>query len=172
KNAFYTEERTKKFIYPKQFIGLSSIGLLLKKEDEHIEGLEDFANEGYSLAPIAANNAQYTVIEEYNNDHPDNNVKLQAGDTFTVDVIQWVNEGRVDGGVIIEGQVEKQVFDENGPYYDLRDDVVYNEFDVIKTWPLFNKQEQQFADDFDEAMKKVHEENITNELSTQLDRKS
>ena len=116
KNAFYTEERTKKFIYPEQFIGLSSIGLLLKKEDEDITSLEDFAKAGYSLAPIAANNAQYTVIEQYNEENPNNKIDLKAGDTFTVDVIQWVNEGRVDGGVIIEGMAEKQVFDEYGPY--------------------------------------------------------
>jgi len=168
KNAFYTEERTKKFIYPEQFIGLSSIGLLLKKEDEDITSLEDFAKAGYSLAPIAANNAQYTVIEQYNEENPNNKIDLKAGDTFTVDVIQWVNEGRVDGGVIIEGMAEKQVFDEDGPYYNLRDEVVYNEFDVIETWPLFNKQEQQFTDDFDKAMKEVRDEKITNELSTEF----
>lgn len=168
KNAFYTEERTKKFIYPEQFIGLSSIGLLLKKEDEDITSLEDFAKAGYSLAPIAANNAQYTVIEQYNEENPNNKIDLKAGDTFTVDVIQWVNEGRVDGGVIIEGMAEKQVFDEDGPYYNLRDEVVYNEFDVIETWPLFNKQEQQFADDFDKAMKEVRDEKITNELSIEF----
>ena len=36
-------------------------------------------------------------------------MQLKAGDAFTVDVVQWVNEGRVDGGVIIEGPFEKQV---------------------------------------------------------------
>lgn len=57
-----------------------------------------------------------------------------------MDVVQWVNEGRVDGGVIIEGPFQKQVLDESGPYYNLKDEVVYNEFAVIKTWPLFNKK--------------------------------
>ena len=61
----------------------------------------------FSLAPIAANNAQYTVIDEYNKENPDNKVQLKAGDAFTVDVVQWVNEGRVDGGVIIEGAFRK-----------------------------------------------------------------
>src|SRR5690606_6736795 len=44
KNAFWTEERTEKFIYPKEFLGLSSIGLVLKKENEQIKSLEDFAS--------------------------------------------------------------------------------------------------------------------------------
>lgn len=168
KNAFWTEERTEKFIFPKEFLGLSSAGLVLKKENEHIKSLEDFATAEYSLAPIAANNAQYTVIDEYNKANPNNPVKLDAGDAFTVDVIQWVNEGRVDGGVIIEGPFQKQVLDETGPYYNLKDEVVYNEFAVIKTWPLFNKKEQEFADAYDKAIKQLQEEKKTNELSTEF----
>ncbi|MCJ7841031.1 transporter substrate-binding domain-containing protein [Lederbergia sp. NSJ-179] len=164
KNAFWTEERTEKFIYPKEFLGLSSIGLVLKKENEQIKSLEDFASAGMTLAPIAANNAQYTVIDEYNQKNPDNPVKLKAGDTFSVDVIQWVNEGRVDGGISIEGPFEKQVLAEDGPYHNLVNDVVYNEFNVIKTWPLFNKKEQEFADAYDEAMKKLKEEKKLNDL--------
>jgi L-cystine transport system substrate-binding protein len=168
KNAFFTEERTKNYIYPKEFIGLSSTGLVLKKENENIKSLADFASAGFSLAPIAANNAQYTVVDEYNKANPDNPVKLEAGDTFTVDVVQWVNEGRVDGGVIIEGQYDKQVNAEDGPYHNLANDVVYNEFAVIKTWPLFNKKEQEFADAYDEAIKKIKEEKKLNEFSTQF----
>lgn len=140
KNAFFTQERTEKFIFPKEFLGLSSAGLVLRKEDEGIKTLADFAKKGYSLAPIAANNAQYTIIDEYNTANPDNKVKLQAGDAFTVDVVQWVNEGRVDGGVMIEGPFKQQVLAEDGPYNNLKDEVVYNEFSVIKTWPLFNKK--------------------------------
>ena len=65
KNAFFTKERTEKFIFPKEFLGLSSAGLVLRKEDEGVKTLADFAKKGYSLAPIAANNAQYTIIDEY-----------------------------------------------------------------------------------------------------------
>ncbi|WP_375105802.1 transporter substrate-binding domain-containing protein [Lysinibacillus fusiformis] len=168
KNAFFTQERTEKFIFPKEFLGLSSAGLVLRKEDEGIKTLADFAKKGYSLAPIAANNAQYTIIDEYNTANPDNKVKLQAGDAFTVDVVQWVNEGRVDGGVMIEGPFKQQVLAEDGPYNNLKDEVVYNEFSVIKTWPLFNKKEQEFADAYDKAIAKIKEQKKTNELSTKF----
>ncbi|QDQ03367.1 transporter substrate-binding domain-containing protein [Lysinibacillus fusiformis] len=166
KNAFFTQERTEKFIFPKEFLGLSSAGLVLRKEDEGIKTLVDFATKGYSLAPIAANNAQYTIIDEYNKANPNNEVKLQAGDAFTVDVVQWVNEGRVDGGVMIEGPFKQQVLAEDGPYNNLKDEVVYNEFAVIKTWPLFNKKEQEFADAYDKAVAQVKEQKKTSELST------
>ncbi|KPN94426.1 transporter substrate-binding domain-containing protein [Lysinibacillus sp. ZYM-1] len=168
KNAFFTQERTEKFIFPKEFLGLSSAGLVLRKEDESIKTLADFAKKGYSLAPIAANNAQYTIIDEYNTANPDNKVKLEAGDAFTVDVVQWVNEGRVDGGVMIEGPFKQQVLAEDGPYNNLKDEVVYNEFSVIKTWPLFNKKEQEFADAYDKAIAQIKEQKKTNEISTKF----
>ncbi|SOC34691.1 transporter substrate-binding domain-containing protein [Ureibacillus acetophenoni] len=168
KNAFWTEERTQKFIFPQEFLGLSSAGLVLKKENENIKDLSDFATAGMTLAPIAANNAQYTVIAEYNDANPDNPVKLQAGEEFTVDVVQWVNEGRVDGGVIIEGAFKGQVLTEGGPYYNLKDEVVYNEFAVIKTWPLFNKNEQEFADAYDKALAELKETDKLRELSVEF----
>lgn len=168
KNAFYTEERKDKFLFPKEYLGLSSIGLVLKTEDKDVDSLEKFAKKGYSLAPIAANNAQYTVVKEYNDAHPDNKVKLEAGDEFLVDVVQWVNEGRADGGVTIEGIFEQQVKSEKGPYHNLKDDVVYNEFGVIKTWPLFNNKQQKLADEYDKAIKELRDEGKLSELSEQF----
>ncbi|WP_342558000.1 transporter substrate-binding domain-containing protein [Metasolibacillus sp. FSL K6-0083] len=168
KNAFWTEERTAKFIFPQEFLGLSSAGLVVKKENAHIKNLSDFASAGFTLAPIAANNAQYTVIAEYNEANPDNQVKLQAGEEFSVDVVQWVNEGRVDGGVQIEGSFNGQVLTEGGPYHHLKDEVVYNEFAVIKTWPLFNKKEQEFADAYDKAIQQLKETDALNKLSEQF----
>ncbi|MEI3614711.1 transporter substrate-binding domain-containing protein [Pseudogracilibacillus sp. SO30301A] len=164
KNTFFTEEREKKFIFPKEFLGLSSAGILLKKENEHIKDLSDFAEANMALAPIAASNAQYTVVEEYNEANPDNPVKLVAGDEFSVDVIQWVNEGRADGGISIEASFNAQVLNEDGPYHNLVDDVVYNEFAVIKTWPIFNKNQQEFADAYDEAMAEIQQSDALSEL--------
>ena len=168
KNTFYTEARAKKYIYPKEFLGLSSFGLVLRKDDANIKTLADFAKAGKTLAPIAANNAQYTVIEEFNQKNPDNKVKLEAGDAFTVNVIEYVSEGRSDGGAIIEGQYDQKVRSADGPYHSLDDKLVYNEVDVIKTWPLFNKKQQELADAYDGAIKQLKTEKKTNELSKQF----
>ena len=168
KNAFWTEERTQKYIFPQEFLGLSSTGLVLKKENAHIKDLNDFANAGLSQAPIAANNAQYTVIAEHNEAHPNNPVKLVAGEEFGVEVVQWVIEGRVDGGVAREGSFNGKVTDPNGPFHHLKDEVVYNEFAVIKTWPLFNKKEQEFADAYDKAIQQLKETDALRELSEEF----
>lgn len=168
KNAFFTEERTSKFIFPKEFLGLSSAGLLLKADKTDIKSLEDFATAGLSLAPIAANNAQYTVIAEYNEANPDNQLKLVAGDEFGVDVVQWVNEGRADGAVAIEASYTAQVLNEDGPYHNLSDEVVYKEFAVIKTWPLFNKKQQEFADAYDEALAEIKQTDTLPKLTKEF----
>jgi L-cystine transport system substrate-binding protein len=158
KGAFYTDERAKKFLFPKEFMGLNKAGLVLKKENANIKSLEDFATADLSLAPIATNNGQYAVIQEYNDAHPDKKLKLKASDTFAIDIVQWVNEGRVDGGVMMEGAFNSQVIDKGSPYHNFANDVVFNGFAVIKTWPLFNNKEQNFADAYDKAAKKLKDD--------------
>lgn len=158
KGAFYTGERAKKFLFPKEFMGLNKAGLVLKKENANIKSLEDFATADLSLAPIATNNGQYAVIQEYNDAHPDKKLKLKASDTFAIDIVQWVNEGRADGGVMMEGAFNSQVVDKGSPYHKLANDVVFNGFAVIKTWPLFNRKEQNFADAYDKAAKKLKDD--------------
>lgn len=163
KNAFYTEDRLETYIFPKEFLGLSSAGLVLRKEHENIKTLSDFASAGLELAPIDASDARYTVVAEYNAANPNNKVNLLANDGSTVDNILWVNEGRVDGSFFI-GMAFNAQLGEGGPYHHLKDEVVYNETAVIKTYPLFSLNEQELADAFDGAMKEILEEEKLDEL--------
>lgn len=164
KNTFFTEERAESYLYPQEFIGLSSAGLVLKAGKADIKNLSDFASANLTLAPIAASSAQYTIVEEYNHANPDNQVQLDAGEEFNLDVVQWVNEGRVDGAITIEAIYTAQVLSEDGPYYKFKDDLVYNEFAVIKTWPLFNKKQTEFAAAYDEAIKEIRDSGALSEL--------
>lgn len=164
KNAFYTEEREENFLFPKEFLGLSSAGLLLPADQSNIKNLSDFATSEMTLAPIAASSAQYTLVADYNEANQFNEVELEAGEEFNLDVVQWVNEGRADGAITIEALYTAQVLDENGPYYEFKDDLVYNEFAVIKTWPLFNKEQEQFAAAYDDAIKEIRESGALSEL--------
>lgn len=164
KNAFFTEERTAKYLYPKEFLGLSSTGLVLKAENANIKSLSDLASAGLSLAPIASSSAQYTLVAKFNEQNPDNQIELKAGDEFSLDVVQWVNEGRSDSAIALEAIYNKQVLDEEGPYHQFKDDLVYNEFAVIETWPLFNKNQQEFADAYDKAMSEIKKTDALSKL--------
>ncbi|CAM5509626.1 Amino acid ABC transporter substrate-binding protein OS=Lysinibacillus sphaericus OX=1421 GN=tcyJ PE=4 SV=1 [Lysinibacillus sphaericus] len=63
---------------------------------------------------------------------------------------------------------KQQVLADDGAYHNLKDEVVYNEFAVIKTWPLFNKKEQEFADAYDKAIAQIKEQKKTSELSKEF----
>ncbi|CAM5511585.1 Amino acid ABC transporter substrate-binding protein OS=Lysinibacillus sphaericus OX=1421 GN=tcyJ PE=4 SV=1 [Lysinibacillus sphaericus] len=57
---------------------------------------------------------------------------------------------------------KQQVLADDGAYHNLRDEVVNNGFAVIKTWPLFNKKEQEFADAYDKAIAEIKEQKQVN----------
>ena len=99
KGAWYTEERAKKFIIPKEAIGASIIGFTVRKEDaKKYKSIDDFAKEKGKLVPISPQNAQWNVIKEYNEKHKDQQIELTAAESFKVaDAYAWVLEGRYDG---------------------------------------------------------------------------
>ena len=76
KGAWYTEERAKKFIIPKEPIGASIIGFTVRKEDANKDkNIDDFAKEKGKLVPISPQNAQWNVIKEYNEKHKDQQIE-------------------------------------------------------------------------------------------------
>ena len=76
KGAWYTEERAEKFIIPKEKIGASIIGFTIRKEDEKkYQTIDDIAKAGGKLVPISPQNAQWNVIEEYNKEHPNQQIE-------------------------------------------------------------------------------------------------
>lgn len=154
KGAWFTEERAKKFVFPKNYIAASSIGITFRTEDaDVIKDLESFASFSGKLVPIAPQNAQYNVVEEYNKEHPDNQIDLQASDSFDVaDAYTWVVEGRYDAFFTIKVSFENNVLAEDGAYHDYADKLSYVVYQAIPTWPLFNKNDKELADAYDEAI--------------------
>ena len=157
KGAWYTKARKDKFIFPKHYIAASVIGITFRKEDEgKIKDLESFAKNNGKLVPIAPQNAQYAVVEQYNREHPDNQVKLVPSENFKVaDAYTWVLEGRYDGYFNIELNHVNNVEKETGKYYQFRDKLAYVRHQAIPTYALFNKKDQQVADDYDKVWEKL-----------------
>ena len=169
KGAWITEERKKKFVIPKEPIGASIIGIVYRKSDEgKIDSLETLAtyNGGGKLVPIAPQNAQYNVVVEYNNSHPDKQVKLLPSETFQIaDAYSWVLEGRYDAYFDIKLSYQKNIVEDNGPYHQFADKLSYAAHKGIPTWPLFNIKEQEFADAYDEAIKTLKANGTIEKLS-------
>ena len=58
-----------------------------------------------------------------------------------------------------------QVEVEDGPFSQLADELVYQPFAAIPTWPLFNKAEQELADAYDVVIRELKADGTLRELS-------
>lgn len=171
KGVWRTAEREKKYIFPKNPIGASVIGIVIRADTaDKIHDLPSFAKFSGKLVPIGAQNAQYTVIDEYNKEHPDAKINLIAGDTFSAaasDGYVWVNEGRYDALVDIKLTFQNKVLKEGAPYAQFKDKLAYVPYKGIPTWPLFNKKNQAFADAYDVAIKTLKDNGTVSRLAIQ-----
>lgn len=169
KGIWWTQERTKNYVFPKHYIGTSIVGLMIRTEDaDRFTDLESFAREGGTLVPLAPQNAQYTIIENYNKNHPDNQITLIAADQFSnADSYQWVREGRYDALFNIKTSYEANVVSESGEYHDYADELTFITYEAIPTWPLFNSKDQELADAYDEAWEQLEADGTLEALAQQ-----
>ena len=167
KGVWWTQARSETYVFPKNYIGASIIGIVFRAEDaEKYTDLEAFAADGGLLVPIAPQNAQYDIIQNFNNEHPDTPIELLASDQFQVsDAYQWILEGRYDAYFEIKTSFEHNVEDEDGEYHDYADDLAYVPYEGIPTWPLFNINNQELADAYDEAIEQLKEDGTLEKLA-------
>lgn len=167
KGSWYTKARKDKYLFPQHYIAASVIGLVFRKEDaDKIHDMESFARFSGKLVPIAPQNAQYAVVEQYNREHPDNKINLQPSENFQVaDAYTWVLEGRYDAYLNIKTLYLNNVVKESGKYHRFADKLAYASYMAIPTYPLFNKKDAQLAAAYDKAMAELQKEGRLAELS-------
>ncbi|SCP98170.1 transporter substrate-binding domain-containing protein [Anaerobium acetethylicum] len=169
KGAWFTEERASKFKFPENYIGASSIGIVYRTENaDEITDFESFAEFSGKLVPIAPQNAQYAIVEKYNEAHPDNQVELEAADSFDVsDAYLWVLEGRYDAFFNIKTSFETNVVAEDGQYHQYADQLSYSVYQAIPTYPLFNLEDEELAAAYDKAFEQLKADGTIEELELQ-----
>ena len=167
KGAWITEERKKKFLIPQNPLAASVIGIAFRKENENqIKDLESFAKFSGKLIPISPQSAQFSVIQDFNEKHPSNQIKLVPSDVFDIaDSYLWVLEGRYDAYFVLKLSYEKNVLKETGPYHQFADKLSYVPYKGIPTWPLFNKKETELAAAYDKAVQTLKENGTISKLS-------
>ncbi len=167
KGAWYTEERAQKYVFPQNYIAASIIGLTFRSENaDEIKDMESFAKFSGKLVPIAPQNAQWAIVEDYNKSHPDNQVQLVASENFQVsDAYTWVLEGRYDAYFNIKLSYQSNVLEPDAPYKDLAEKLAYVPYRAIPTFPVFNKNDQAFADAYDAAVLTLRENGTIERLS-------
>ena len=166
KGIWKTPAREKKYIFPKNNIGASVIGVTIRSEDVNtIKNLDDFAKAGKKLVPIAPQNAQYQVVTDYNAAHPDHPFALEASENFEIaDAYSWVLEGCYDGYFSIELSYQKNVTAKDAPYGQFKDKLAYFRYKALPTYPLVNKKETKLAEEVDKALGELKKEGKIAEL--------
>ena len=170
KGVWVTEERKQKYVFPKNPIGASVVGIVVRTENlDKIHDLPSFAKFSGKLVPIGAANAQYTIVDEYNKANPNAQVKLVAGDQFGAisDGYVWVVEGRYDAYLDIKLSFQNNVLKEGAPYSQYKDKLSYITYKGIPTWPIFNKKQQKLADAYDSAIEKLIKDGTVSRLAIQ-----
>ena len=166
KGIWWTAARNESYVFPEHYIGASITGLTFKTEyADQITDMESFAAFSGRLVPLAPQNAQYTIVENYNKNHPDSQIELVAAEQFSnSDSYQWVLEGRYDAVFDIKTTYENNVLNENGEFHEYADQLSYVAYEAIPTWALFNINEQELADAYDEAWETLYENGTLDEL--------
>ncbi|MBQ9238925.1 MAG: transporter substrate-binding domain-containing protein [Treponema sp.] len=167
KGIWKTAERAKKYIFPKQPIGASIIGITFRRENaDQIHDLVSFAQFSGKLVPIAPQSAQYDVVVDFNNTHPDTQIQLLPSEIFIItDAYTWVLEGRYDAFFDIKLSYQNNVEKDGAPYHSFASRLAYVPYRGIPTWPLFNKNEQELADAYDTALKTLQDNGTIAALS-------
>ena len=161
-----TEARKKKYVFPKNNLGASVIGIVIRKDTaDKIKDLPSFADYSGKLVPIAPQDARYMVIDTYNKEHADKPIALTSSESFQVaDAYSWVLEGRYDAYLEVELSYKNNIQKDDAPYHKFNDQLTYIRYKGIPTYPIFNRNEQKFADEYDKAIEELRDEGKIAEL--------
>ena len=132
------------------------------------KNIDDFAKEKGKLVPISPQNAQWTVIEEYNKKHNASPIELTAAESFQIaDAYAWVLEGRYDAFFDIKLSFEKAVTDKAGSYHQYVDQLSWFPYKGIPTYPLIHKDKknEEFAKAYEKAIKELEKDGTLSKLS-------
>lgn len=166
KGIWKTPAREKKYIFPKNNIGASVIGLVIRKDEAAtIKSIDDLAKTQGKLAPIAPQDARYNVIASYNTAHPDQKINLVSSENFhNSDAYTWVMEGRYDAYLEVELSYQNNIAKENAPYHRFADQLVYLRYKGIPTYALVNKKEVKLCEEVDKAIEELRKDGTIDKL--------
>jgi L-cystine transport system substrate-binding protein len=169
KGIWITEARKQKYVFPKNNISASVIGLVIRSENANeIKDFPSFAKFSGKLVPIAPQDARYMVIDGYNKEHPDSQIKLTSSEAFQIaDAYTWVMEGRYDAYLEIELSYKNNIAKDDAPYHKFNDKLTYIRYKGIPTYPIFNKNQQKFADEYDKAIEELRADGTIDKLEQQ-----
>lgn len=165
--SFYgTEQRFQTFDYSTNPTGLSDARLIIRSDETGINSLEDLAKSGKKLAPIPTDDARYTLISAYNEQHPDQQIKFDGAtekSATVADTLKAVGAGKYDAAIYPFTSFESIKGDLN---LDLK---TTDSIGLFPTVFLYNKGDKtkQLREDVDKVLQEFREDGTLSQLSQQ-----
>lgn len=156
---FYkSPEREQKFLFPDQPFGLSDLKIVTKKNRTDINSMADLV--GKKLEPIPANDARYTIVQNYNKEHPDKKVNLQSIEALnTADSFKMIASGQYDAAVYPAAAFPAVQKDLN---LDIK---LTGTVTKVPTYFVLNKKDTELKGKLDKALKELKDDGTLSKLS-------
>jgi L-cystine transport system substrate-binding protein len=169
-NSFWTQERENRYLFPKENLGMNIEGMYINRKFTTIKNLEDAAEQKLRLAPMLAGDGNHGILLEFNKRHPNTPIEIPLTDNNDWNTIAYsgIAEGRYDFMIGPRHNYETLVENEEGSLHHLYKDVDFIEFGSVRTWPIFRKDEQELADAYDRAVRKLKEDGTLRRLAVQF----
>ena len=159
---FKNPDREKKFLFPEENHGVAFVKIMVKKNRNDINTMDDLV--GKSFVPHPPADGIYTIIKNYNDAHPGKQINLQPIDAASkapADALKWVDSGRYDAEVIgayIFYAVQK----------DLKLDLKLT--GTVSASPMYfvmNKNQTELKTKIDNVLKEMKKDGTLSKLSLQ-----
>lgn len=167
-NWVYREERAESYYYTFPYKKTDKV-FLQRADDEPLTSLEDAAERGYSVI-VGASGGDTSAMEEWNEEHPDKQIKIIYSDATTLVRYQNVQDGIADF-TLDDGPMMSVVLSE----YDLpgvqtvtlSEEALRDILPSVNTYYLLSKDEKglKIRDDLNVAIKEMYEDGTLAKLS-------
>lgn len=158
---FKTDERQKKYLFPDENTGVSTVEIYKRKGDDEIQKLEDLVDK--TISPVTANGGIFNLLTKYNDENPDKQVTINLGESGELaERFTKLNDGDYDAVVLPANFGAEDIIDQ------LNLDVVTADepIQVNGTYFIISKKEKEFKKHFDDAISQLKSDGTFSELST------
>lgn len=98
-NFWYNKQRFNNY-YHTRANGLDDLRLVERKNGKKANSLAEVAKKKLTVVPVSTSDARYSLLENYNQQHPNNKLNLKGiGDQTTGDALKQVAQGKYDVAV-------------------------------------------------------------------------
>jgi L-cystine transport system substrate-binding protein len=157
-HLYKTTDREEKFLFPDEPSGLSDLRVVTKTGRNDINSLSDLV--GKKLVPIPSNDARYNIVEDYNEAHPDKQIKLESIDTLSAaDTFKMVASGQYDAALYPAPAFASV---ENSLHLDIK---LAGSVGKIPTYFVLNKKDTELKTQIDQALKELKQNGTLKKLA-------